>query len=191
MNDECNWKDLVKCRLCKEYLHKSQFHIRNKKAKKTECKKCESLRYSAYYRKNRKKILERQRQRYRKKPRVRENEKENRVKRLATVDGRATELLKNARTRARNKNLECTITKKWIIDRLNKGYCQETGMKFELKMLGGRNKLAPSIDRRNVKEGYTAVNCRVVIWAWNNARSTYGTRFLIEMVNNFLGNEDS
>lgn len=148
-------------------------------------------RYSAYYRKNKEKILARQRARYKKRPRSRVKEKEARLKRLSTVEGRASELLKSARKRAKKKNRECTITKKWIADRINKGYCQETGMKFDLIIRGGRNKLAPSIDRRNIEEGYTAVNCRVVIWAWNNARSNYGTKFLIQMVNNFLGHEEN
>jgi len=174
-----------------EYLHISEFHKKGSNRKQSECRSCTAKRYSAYYRKNREKILARQRARYKKRPRPKAKERELREKRLATVEGRATELLKSARTRAKKKNLECTLTKKWIIDRLKKGYCQETGMKFDLVVGGGKNKLAPSIDRRNLDEGYTAVNCRVVIWAWNNARSSYGTRFLIEMVKRFLGHEDA
>ena len=60
-------------------------------------------------------------------------------------------------------------------------------MSFDLSMSGGRNKLAPSIDRHDLEQGYTPINCRVVIWAWNCARGQYGTRFLLEMVDAFQG----
>lgn len=155
--------------------------------REARCRECISAVGSDYYQKNKEVILERQRKRYGTHGRKRKSQDSTRRKRLSTVPGRAVELLRAARRRAKEKGIPCTLTKRWVMDRLRSGVCQETGMAFDMVMAGGRNKLAPSIDRHDLSQGYTPYNCRVVIWAWNCARGQYGTRFLLEMVDAFQG----
>ena len=175
------------CSSCGELKHEEEFHRKSGDRREGRCKVCLSIVYSNYYQRNREEILSRQKERYAKHGRSRKSEVASRRKRLSTVSGRATELLRSAKRRAKEKGLPCILTKKWVIDRLGSGVCQETGMSFDLSMSGGRNKLAPSIDRHDLEQGYTPINCRVVIWAWNCARGQYGTRFLLEMVDAFQG----
>ena len=187
MENDGRWEGLKECCQCGESKEEGEFHKKGKGRREGQCKECISQRYKEYYDANRAEILDRQRKRYALKGRRREPQDTNRRKRLSTVSGRAVELLRSARRRAKEKGLPFTLTKKWVMDRLQSGVCQETGLPFDLVMSGGRNKLAPSIDRHDLKQGYTPINCRVVIWAWNCARGQYGTRFLLEMVDAFQG----
>ena len=189
MTNSERWEgqDQKQCSSCGEFKHEDEFHKKGAGKREGRCKPCHSESYKEYYQKNKDVVLERQRARYAKHGRSRNSEVSSRRKRLSTVAGRAVELLRSAKRRAKEKGLPFTLTKKWVMDRLGSGICQDTGMAFDLSMTGGRNKLAPSIDRHDLSQGYTPINCRVVIWAWNNARGVYGTRFLLEMVDAFQG----
>lgn len=81
-----------------------------------------------------------------------------------------------AKTRAKNKNLDFTITKKWIKDKLLLGTCEATGFKFIYTMYGDLNKdtcnsYAPSLDRIDPTKGYTVDNVQVTILAFNKFKS--------------------
>lgn len=98
-------------------------------------------------------------------------------KHYVTIKGRATVMLHNARKRAKNNGVECTITKQWIIDKLSAGVCEVTGIPFKLVINGGRghnnNSFAPSIDRIDQKGNYTPENCKVTSWIYNRARGAF------------------
>lgn len=86
----------------------------------------------------------------------------------------ASYLLRKAKDRANKKGLECTLTKEWIETRLPAG-CEVTGLPFVYAMGSAKrhNPWSPSIDRKNSNEGYTPDNCRLVVWMYNVAKSTW------------------
>jgi hypothetical protein len=91
-----------------------------------------------------------------------------------TTNGRATVLICDARTRARKTQLPFTITKAWVIDRIQSGICAQTGDAFDYTLLSnnanGRrqtNMFAPSLDQIIPGGGYTSENTQVVCWWWN------------------------
>lgn len=85
-------------------------------------------------------------------------------------------LLQSAKRRSKKHNIECTITVEWIQERLDRGVCEATGIRFIIE--GGKghgtNPNAPSVDRRDSTLGYTPENTRVVILAFNMACGTWG-----------------
>jgi hypothetical protein len=96
------------------------------------------------------------------------------LKWYGTTSSRASVLRSSAARRAGKLGLPCTITKKWIEERLKRGVCEVTGTQFDFKSLGkGMRKFAPSLDRQNPKQGYTEENTRVVVWIYNLWKSNY------------------
>jgi len=100
----------------------------------------------------------------------------------ATIEGRAKSLLKNARNRAKKKNLDFNLTLEWVLEQLETGVSPLSGMKFSYEVsLGGckRNPFAPSIDKIDSKKGYTPDNCRIITTYENMAISEYGFEFTV------------
>lgn len=77
------------------------------------------------------------------------------------------------RAKSRNKpNFQ--ITKIWVRKKLERGYCEVTGIEFNYdkhKPHYNANPFAPSLDRVDCKKGYTYENTQVVIWGYNVAKS--------------------
>lgn len=97
-------------------------------------------------------------------------------KQLLNNRGRAGQLYRAARIRAKNKDLHCTITKLWVLQALDTGVCQLSGIPFDLKPTKkyNFNPYSPSIDRIDSSKGYTFENSRVILTALNVALSEYG-----------------
>ena len=62
-----------------------------------------------------------------------------------------------------------TITRSDILQKLNKGYCEVTGIKFELNTIS-RSPFRPSVDRKDNSKGYTKDNIQLVCWIYNRTK---------------------
>ncbi len=93
----------------------------------------------------------------------------------------AGHILKNIRSHAKRRGLGCTLTKRWLQEKLDAGHCEVTELKFDL--IGGtrsrKHPFMPSIDRKDPNVGYTEPNCRLVIWADNAAKSTWSDKTVL------------
>ena len=87
----------------------------------------------------------------------------------STKKGKASMLACSAKQRARKRGLPCQITQKWVMDRLEKGVCEVTGLPFDISAGNGRSAFSPSLHRKNSKRGYTYRNTQVVVWVHNAA----------------------
>ena len=105
-------------------------------------------------------------------------DKKKQDKKTATIPGRASQLLKSLKHRAKLKGVECTLTRQWIIEALEDGTCQVTGVPFQLGggKIAGRfiHPFSPSVDRILPGGAYTPENCRLVIRSFNVARADFG-----------------
>lgn len=118
----------------------------------------------AYREENLEKVRAREKARYRVDARNRAEEgRRNR----ATPAGRAAHLLHNARKRG-----ECTISREWLVQKLEAGVCEITGIPFEYPP-SGTGPRAPSLDQLVPGAGYTPENTRVVIWMYNAAKNIF------------------
>lgn len=94
-----------------------------------------------------------------------------RARRRGSIAGIAYSIFKQAKDRARKRNLEFSITRKWIEAALEGGRCGATGVQFDTSETATRqNPLAPSLDRMDPKFGYVVGNCRLVTWIYNRAK---------------------
>ncbi len=110
-----------------------------------------------------------------------------------TVKGRASRLYSAARQRAKHYNLEFDLTPDWVLEKIRSGYCEKTGMAFTLEPPRKgyfHNPYAPSLDRRDHKNGYTKDNVDVVIWAYNQAKGQWNNkhfeRIMLAIVQGFF-----
>lgn len=81
---------------------------------------------------------------------------------------RASRLLSGAKKRSIQLGLEFDLDLEWIAERIERGFCEVTGLPFDL--ITGRSSFAPSLDRINPSKGYTKDNVKVVAWAYNAAK---------------------
>lgn len=93
-----------------------------------------------------------------------------------TPHGRAQGLVSAARTRSVDRVLPITITAEWVEERINRGVCEVTGIRFDLgadgRGTGFRKAFGPSLDQRIPGIGYTKENTQVVVWSYNAAKGT-------------------
>lgn len=86
----------------------------------------------------------------------------------ATWRGKAAEMHRRARERAKGLGREYTLTKEWIFNRMVSGgfKCEVTGIDIVPDTRGSgvgfRNRFGPSLDRIDSARGYTEDNVRVV-----------------------------
>lgn len=102
-----------------------------------------------------------------------------------TPAGKTIELWNAARRRAIKRDIEFTLTKEWILKRLERGVCEVSGLPFEYAMMGEKVTVgmprSPSLDRIDSKRGYTPNNTRVVVWQVNLALADHGDDAFLEM----------
>lgn len=95
-----------------------------------------------------------------------------------SLPARARQLWHNANARAKKRGVPCSITPEWVLERLERGYCEATGEAFVLT--SAIHPAAPSIDRIGIG-GYTPENSRVTTTHFNVARSQFGDERLLEL----------
>jgi len=107
-----------------------------------------------------------------------------------TIKNVAASLLKGAQGRCRGcpsrtaagrppTNGKITITKQWILDRLEKGICEATGEKLTIEPRQANTASLDRIDSNN--PNYTPENCRIVTWQFNNMRGAYSDEEFIRV----------
>lgn len=165
---EENWKDgKLKCFSCGEWLDPkyfdshSQYKYRNHLDKR--CKKCKLIQ-------NRK---------------ARQNYSDEQ-KLYKTLQARVL----NAKTRAKNKNIPCTITKDYILDLWNKqeGLCAISKIPMTYELDSGRVFTNVSIDQIRYGEGYTEDNVQLVCSAVNQLKSDWDIDTVLYICKQIINN---
>jgi hypothetical protein len=100
----------------------------------------------------------------------RARQKEAKRRYLATVSGRANEMLRAASVRAKDRGVEFGLTREWLIPLLSPLKCMATGARLTLDRGLKDHAHAPAIDRKNNLGGYTADNCWVVSKSFNSRK---------------------
>ncbi len=98
-----------------------------------------------------------------------------------TIPGKAVHLLKGAR----HRSPIVTISKEWIIGKLEKGICEATGVPFK-KENGKSGPYTATLDRIEQNKGYTEENTRMVIWAFNKAKGEWGEDVLVHWIKGYM-----
>lgn len=80
---------------------------------------------------------------------------------------RVVRMLNSARIRAENSCREFSLDAPWLSERIERGFCEVTGIKFS----EDSKAFCPSIDRKDNSIGYTKENCQVVVWIYNRAKN--------------------
>jgi len=106
--------------------------------------------------------------------------------------GLITQLLNNARDRAKRKNLPFELDKSWVIEKIKSNTCELSGIQFIYESIGEyrANPFAPSIDKINPLKGYTKDNSRLVVFCVNMARSDWGDEILFKMSKSIVNNNN-
>ena len=96
-------------------------------------------------------------------------------------EGRAIQLLGNAKRRAEKNNAIVSINKEWVQKKLEAGICELTGIPFNFstQKTHSKNPYSPSLDRiDSTNKNYTFENTRVVLTCVNEALNEYGLETL-------------
>jgi hypothetical protein len=93
-------------------------------------------------------------------------------------------LRNKALQRAKDKNLEFTLTKDFILNKVLNGVCEVTGVALDFSG-GARKPYTPSLDRIIPDQGYTPENVRLVCWIYNSAKGTFTDEDVLNFVKLF------
>lgn len=101
---------------------------------------------------------------------------------------RAKELLAMAKFASKKKNVPFDLDYEWIFERLDRGTCEMTQIKFDLEPFpeGRQNPYTASLDRIVPERGYVKSNVRMILWALNAAFNSYGENVYADIARVFL-----
>ena len=89
----------------------------------------------------------------------------------------AYNLIESSRYRAKQNNLEHTLTMEWILNKLTTNKCPKTNLEFTYTQNGKnyltRKPTTPSIDKIDATKGYTPENCQIVCWWYNVSKQRF------------------
>ena len=114
--------------------------------------------------------------------------------RLTKPDSVATSLFLACRGRQRVKSPQApfTITKQWIQNKIESGFCEVTGLPFCLDvLLTSKRPFAPSIDKKDPKGYYTKENCQVVCFIYNIAKGEFSHNDVVTMAETLVNAGDN
>jgi len=105
---------------------------------------------------------------------------------------RAHVMLTSAKSRAKKKQLPFNLTKLWLLQKLENGTCELSGIPFDFSKSSKNNfnPMSPSIDRIDSSKGYTFDNCRVILTALNVALSEYGLGLYLEIAKKVISQQN-
>lgn len=104
----------------------------------------------------------------------------------SSIKGRTNLLWHDAKKASNKKGHIFTIRKEWIEERVRRGFCEVTGIKF---VMDSRNPWMPSLDRKIPELGYTEDNCQVVVWIYNTAKQEFKHEDVIILSKHLLDKE--
>lgn len=165
-------KHCTKCNVEKS-LEEFPFKTSERKARRSVCKQCATLRkQSVEYKRSEK---ERLRHKRNQQPEYRIKQIEQSRKYGQTIRGRSVRLFHAAKHRATIGNLSFELCVAHIEVVLMIGVCQKTGIPFDLNspIRNNFNPYAPSVDRKNPYGGYTVDNVQLVCNAYNIAKNQF------------------
>lgn len=77
-------------------------------------------------------------------------------------------MLHNAKARALKSGRAFEIDKQFIVEQLEKGVCEVSGLPFVYQ---AHSLFAPSLDRKDNSQGYTKDNTQVVVFGYNTCKA--------------------
>lgn len=96
--------------------------------------------------------------------------------------GRAASLYTSARLRSKKLDRPFEITSNFIKEKIEKGICEKSGLKFDLSYVETRrNPFAPSVDRIDSNGGYTVENTQIVCSMYNAGKNEHDELDFIAM----------
>jgi hypothetical protein len=110
-----------------------------------------------------------------------------------TLSGRAKSLMKTAKRRSTKFNDECDLDEAFLIEKLEKGVCEITGIAFDFNKNSkySKNPYAPSIDRIDCSKGYLKSNVRMVLWQVNLMKGELADDEMIELCRKVIESYDN
>lgn len=110
-------------------------------------------------------------------------------RRFSSIRGRSALILRTISRRAKEKGLDCTIPVSWITERLTKGTCEVSGLRFDISAhrKGCPQFYSPSVDRIDITQGYTPSNCRMVLDGYNRAKGVATDTDVLTLAKALLG----
>jgi hypothetical protein len=99
-----------------------------------------------------------------------------------SAKGRAGYLLLSAKQRSKN----VTITRQWIQERLDHGFCEVTGLPFIVVSDAIKNPWSPSLDQIKPGQGYTPENTQLVVWIYNVAKGSWAHGDVLTLAESIL-----
>lgn len=159
---------------------------RNKFYTKNKCRGCELKDHRQYYKDNPERFSE-----YGKQWREAHPDYSKRSAKKWRLDNPHKHLLKHAKYRALEKNIEFDLDEEWVKDKLN-GVCERTLIPFYIGPYEKhrRHPFAPSIDRIDNNKGYTKDNCQVVVWMYNQMKNEYSDDLVYNFAKAIIHNKE-
>lgn len=113
---------------------------------------------------------------------------ENYKKYTSTIEGNLACLLRNARVRAKQKNLAFDLTKEFLVKLWESqlGECMVSGVKMTTEKGEGRKSTSASIDRIIPENGYVKSNVRLVCIRVNEMKSIGSDSELLDWCSKIL-----
>jgi hypothetical protein len=99
-------------------------------------------------------------------------ERKSKHKAHITPIGRSRRLLWRAHRVSKENGWHCDLDLAWILERMENGFCEITGVKFVLDG-GPKHPNAPSLDRTDSTKPYIKENVKLTTWIYNQAKNEY------------------